>query len=54
MSSADDIARMLNVGGVDNAALSEVISDYFADDRPQEDAGLFTFFIPHAQEILPR
>ena len=39
MSSAYDIAHMLNVGGVDSAALAEVVLDYFDDD-----CGLFTFF----------
>ena len=31
MSPADDIACMLNVGGVDSAALAEVMLDYFDD-----------------------
>ena len=30
MSSAEDIARMLSLGGVDSTALAEVISDYFS------------------------
>ena len=42
MSSANDIARMLNVRGVDSTALAEVMLDYFDDDR-----GMFTFFSNH-------
>ena len=29
--SADDIARLLNVSGLDNSALADVIQDYFKD-----------------------
>lgn len=44
MSTADEVARMLNLGGVDGSALAEVISDYFEYGEPEEDElGLFTF-----------
>ena len=43
MSSTDDIARLLNLGGADSTALAEVITDYFWDGGavPFEDSGLF-------------
>ena len=60
MSSTDDIARLLNLGGADSTALAEVITDYFWDEgaAPFEDSGLFTFFqtalfIQHASVQYP-
>ena len=40
MSSANDIASLLNLGGVDSAALTDVISDYFGleDPTPEDPA----------------
>ena len=43
MSPADDIACMLNVGGVDSATLAEVMLDYF--DDACDDKGVFTFLL---------
>ena len=37
MSSADEIVRLLNDGGVDSATLAEVMTEYFCDDN--DDAG---------------
>ena len=34
---ADDIGRLLNLGVVDNTALTEVIFDYFGDRDPEEE-----------------
>ena len=62
MSSTDDIARLLNLGGADTAdstALAEVITDYWDEGAaPFEDSGLFTFFqtalfIQHASVQYP-
>ena len=49
MSSADDtIVRLLNDGGVDSAALAEVMTDYFCEDD-DDYRGQFTFL--HATKI---
>lgn len=36
--SAEDIARLLNLGGRDSHALTEVITDYFVDDGDLDDS----------------
>ena len=36
MSFADDVARLLTLGGVDGTALTEVISDYFCDPEDND------------------
>ena len=56
MSSMDDIARLLNLGGADSTALAEVITDYWP--YWDEDSDLFTFFqtalfIQHASVQYP-
>ena len=44
MSSANDIARILNLRGADSTALSDVISDYFGGgDQEEEALGMFTY-----------
>ena len=43
MSTETDIAQLLNAGGVDSAALAEVIADYFNEATQEEERGLFTF-----------
>ena len=57
MSSKEDIARLLNLGGADSTALAEVITDCWDDEGAAslEDSDLFTFFqtalfIQHAVE----
>ena len=37
MASADDIARLLNLGSTDSCALADVITDYFGDYEDSED-----------------
>ena len=41
MSSADDVARMLNLAGADSTALADVILDYFEGGAGLEEADDF-------------
>ena len=49
-TSADDIARLLNGGGVDSSTLAEVMTDYFCGD--DDEAGLFTFLLATAIQYV--
>ena len=54
LQSMADIARLLNIGGVDSSAVSDVIADYFAlGDDPDtvavEESGRSTTYYTHKQ-----
>ena len=48
MSAAEDVARLLNLGGVDSSNLEDVIRDYFTEGGgPEDELGKFTFRCNH-------